>query len=176
VANLQVDIEKNRAKQTANLLDAKNGTNRTLKELAIDKKRIISETVKLRNKTSKDHDEIEKQKIEISIKGNESIIRSIEAQEKIWSMFYAAQEKLFPRLELNSKKIDLLLHVLKTNSSVYREAATVAKLRRSAKEALRNLQSLSKIHSILNDLQNSWIEVNDLVSEISNADFNINIQ
>jgi hypothetical protein len=28
----------------------------------------------------------------------------------------------------------------------------------------------------LGDLQNSWIDVNDLVSEISNADINIELQ
>jgi len=79
-------------------------------------------------------------------------------------------------LGTNGKKIELLLHILKTNAIVYKEAAKVAKLRRSAKSALINLQSLSEIQNILGDLQNSWIEVNDLVSEISNADFILEIQ
>jgi hypothetical protein len=176
VANLKRNIAHNRAKNTAHFLGAKDGTNKTVQELEIEKKMVVLEAASMRKKLSYTTDEIEKQKLEISIKGNESIINSLEAQETIWRKFHAVQEKLLTRLNLNGRKIDLLLHVLKTNAAVYREAANVAKLRRSAKAALKNLQSLSDIQGILGDLQNSWVEVNDLVSEISSADFNIELQ
>ena len=176
VASLKIDIAKYRGNKISKLSKAKDGTIKTVEDLNVELRQVLSENKSLKDKLSYTYDEIDKQKIEVSIKGNESIINSIEAQQEIWRRFHAAQNKLINRLELNGRKIDLLLHVLKTNAAVYREAANVAKLRRSAKAALKNLQSLSDIQNILGDLQNSWLEVNDLVSEISNADFNIELR
>jgi len=171
IADLKTDISRFRYIHTSKLKEAKNITNINVKDLLIELKRLKSENKTLKEKLAETNDEIEKQIIEVSIRGNESRINSTEARQEIWKKFNYAQEKLINRLGTNGKKIELLLHILKTNAIVYKEAAKVAKLRRSAKSALINLQSLSEIQNILGDLQNSWIEVNDLVSEISSADF-----
>ncbi|MBD2579469.1 hypothetical protein [Oscillatoria sp. FACHB-1406] len=120
-------------------------------------------------------DDIEEKNLEVSLKGNESIINSLRAQTIIWDKFHSAQEQLFAKLSLNSRKVDLLLHVLEVNAGVYREAANVARLRKTAKGAMDNLRSLSDIQSIIGDLQNSWTEVDDLVSDISKAEFIIDL-
>ncbi len=94
----------------------------------------------------------------------------------IWKKFQVAQKKLMARLKISSKKLGLLLHILQENAKVYRAAASVAKLRRSARYALRELAVLADMERLLGDLESSWSEVNLLVDEISKADFALDIE
>lgn len=120
-------------------------------------------------------DDIERNNLEVSLRGNSSIINSLRAQTIIWRRFYEAQDQLYEKLNLNGRKVDSLIHVLEVNSRVYQEAANVTRLRKSAKGALDNLTSLGDLQNIIGDLQNSWTEVDDLISDISNAEFVIDI-
>jgi len=173
VAEFSVSIAKFRSKHIQKLNDAQGETLLTIQQLNDKKLILIGKNKELNSELEYATKEIDKQKIQISLKGNKSIIKSIEAQKLIWLKFNNAQTKLQNKLNSNGDKFELLLHILKVNAKVYKEAANVAMLRKSAKAALQSLTSLSDIQDILNDLENSWIEVNDLVAEISNAEFKI---
>ena len=178
VAEMSTPIKTFRNEKINVLISNKNNTASTLTDISNKKGLVESENADFRKKlsdTSLSLTETEKQKLDISIKGNNSIIKSLEAEEKIWGKFNQAQDSLLLRLNMNGEKVDLLLHALKTNASVYREAANVARLRKSAKDALNGLNSLSDIKDIIGDLQNSWLEVDDIVGEISNAELNVSM-
>lgn len=175
VVKLGGDLIQYRRGELRYLKDMNRETFRTEQEL---ERKIVSlqdQNKLLQAKLSSTLDEIEKNNIEVSFKGNASIINSLRGQMIIWKKFYDAQNRLYEKLNLNGRKIDSLIHVLEVNAKVYKEAATVTRLRKSAKGALDNLSSLGDIQSIIGDLQNSWTEVDDLVSDISNADFVIDI-
>lgn len=176
IANFTSDISSNRKEEFANLRIFKRESLKTEQELKNEIAKVKSNNHLIQKSLDVTSDEIEQRKMEVSLKGNQSIINSLEAQRIIWARFYRTQEKMLKSLNLNAKKIDLLLHVLNVNASVYREAANVARLRRSAKGALESLRSLTDIQDIVGDLENSWLEVNDIVSEISNAEFTLDIE
>lgn len=175
VANLNEEIFKVRNKSDLLLSNTKNGLTRTVNELDDEINRISNESSNLKSQLGIITDSIEIQKIQIRINGNQSVLGSLLAQKTIWSKFLSSHDKLLDKLQLNDKKIELLLYALKVNAQVYREAANVARLRRSAKAALTNLESLSNVQNVLGDLQSSWGSVDDLVSEISSSDFNLNL-
>lgn len=150
-------------------------TLRTQQEIERKIARLQSEDKLLRERLSSTMDIIERNNIKVSLKGNDSIINSLMAQADIWRKFYDAQNQLYDKLNLNGRNIDSLIHILEVNSKVYKEATNVIRLRKSARGALDNLSSLSDIQSIVFDLENSWTEVDDLISNISNAEFVISI-
>jgi hypothetical protein len=157
------------------LKDINGETLKTQQEL---KKRITtleSENRLFQKKLSSATDEIELKELEIRLKGNKSVINSLEAQCMIWDKFYLAQNQLLESLDLNRRKINLLLQILEVNARVYHEAATVAHLRRSAKSALESLGALADIQSIIGELQDSWLQIDTIVSEIGKANFSIEI-
>lgn len=176
VAGLSSTMSQYRKGEFTYLQSVNGETLKTQNQLKQEISKLESENRLLKQKIEGITDDIEKKKIEISLRGNGSIISSLEAQRIIWDKFYLAQKKLLESLELNGRQIDLLLHVLDVNAKVYSEAANVARLRRSAKSALENLGSLADIQSVIGDLQDSWLQVDDIVSEISKADFAIDIQ
>ena len=77
------------------------------------------------------------------------------------------------RIKMISEKIGLMFHILNANAEVYQEAATAAKLRRSALVALENLSSLTDLEELIKEMSNNWSQVDNLVQEISSADFRI---
>lgn len=176
VAGFSTEMTQYRKGEFSYLQDVNGNTLKTQLELKEQIAKLESENKILQRKRNSVTDEIESKKFEISIQGNEYIINSLEAQCIIWEKFYLAQKKLLESLELNGRKVDLLLHLLQVNANVYHEAANVARLRRSAKGALDNLRSLADIQGIVSDLQDSWLQINDLVSKISEAEFVIDIK
>jgi len=114
-----------------------------------------------------------KRKSEININSKKSIINSLKAKNKVWNNFRTAQEKLLAKLKNNSEIIDLFLFTLEKNSEVYKEAADVAMLRKSAKSMLSQLTMLNSADDVIKDIENNWLEINDLMNEISNSDFHI---
>ena len=175
ISNLAPSIIKNRKQELSHLQNSNRETLRTELELKQDIEKLKSENKLLQQRLAGVVDEIDSKNIKVSIQGNLSIINSLEGQRIIWGKFHQAQDKLFGSLKLNGRQLDYLLHVLEVNSRVYHEAANVARLRKSAKLALNNLGSLADIQSVIGDLQESWIEVDDIVSEISSAEFVIGI-
>lgn len=173
VANLQSSIGKFRGERLMDLQETRNRTQRYIELLEVEKNRMTDEVAFSVERSENEMDEIEKKKLVIGIKAKRCIINSIEGQINIWKNFVRVQERLIQKLELNGKKMDLLLFTLKTNSRVFREAANVSRLRKSAKEAFSNLESLSEMESLLSELQNSWTDVENLVNEISSYDFNV---
>lgn len=120
-------------------------------------------------------DAVERRKAEVSIRSLKSQINSLNAKERIWQKFGEAQAKLLERLQTNRKNLDLLLHVLRENAKVYKSAASVARLRKSARHALKQLVGLADLQAVLGDLEASWREVDGLVNEISTADFDLDL-
>lgn len=173
VADMKPDILNHRTQNITNLTDLKGEVFKTIKELEIERQGCAEEIDLLSRQADHINDEMEKRKAIYTINGNKSIIKSLVAQQLIWQKFHKAQEKLINRLNVNGNNVDLLLHVLEINAKVYKEASTTAKLRRSAKDALLSLNSLFDLDVILNDLENSWLEINELVTEISNAEFDL---
>jgi len=175
VSKIGKDLIKFRNGNFQHLQEMSNETIKTEKEIEKETSRLEEENKRLQQKLISDIDEIDKNNVQVSIKGNMSIINSLKGQSMIWKKFYEAQTNLLSKLKLNSRKVDSLLHILEVNSRVYKEAANVAKLRKTAKSALDNLSSLGDLQKIIGDLQNSWVEVDDLVSDISNAEFTVDI-
>lgn len=176
VANFSSDISSNRGEEFANLLLFDKESLKTEHELKNEIVQIEANNRLIQKQLSGTSDEFEIKKIRVSLKGNQSIISSLEAQRIIWEKFHQTQRKMLDSLILNGREIDLLVHVLNVNAGVYREAANVARLRRSAKGALDSLSSLADIQGIVVDLENSWSEVNGIVSEISKAEFTLDFE
>lgn len=173
VAKIGKDLVKFRNNNFKYLQSMTDETLKTAKQIARESSSLQEENKRLEKKLATEIDDIERNDIQISIRGNTSIINSLKGQAIIWSKFHEAQTNLLSKLQLNGRKVDSLIHILEVNARVYKEAANVAQLRKTAKSALDNLNSLGDIQSIIGDLQNSWLEVDDLVSDISNADFTI---
>ncbi|MFB2923155.1 MULTISPECIES: hypothetical protein [Aerosakkonema] len=176
VANFSTSMTQYRKSEFTYLGAINQDTWKTEQKLKEQITKLESQNRLLQQMLSRAIDKIEAQKLEISLKGNASIIHSLEAQLIIWDKFYLAQKKLLESLDRSGKNIDLLLHILEVNAKVYREAANLARLRHSAKDALENLSSMADIQDIISDLEDSWLQVNDIVDEISKPDFTINIE
>lgn len=175
VASLKDNINEYWRGEFSYLQDINIETLKTKEQLEKEINKFRLENNSLRRNLESSVDDIESNRLNIGIKANESIINSVDAKILIWNKFYEAQEKLLASLKLNSRRINLLLYALDKNAEVYNKAAEVARLRNSAKAALRNLNNLANIEDLIGDLQDSWLEVNSLVTEISTADFIIDI-
>jgi hypothetical protein len=173
VAKIGKDLVKFRDNNFKYLQSMTDETLKTAQQIARESSGLQEENKRLEKRLTGNIDDIERNDIQITIRGNTSIIKSLQGQAIIWSKFHEAQTNLLSKLQLNGRKVDSLIHILEVNARVYKEASNVAQLRRTAKTALDNLSSLGDIQSIIGDLQNSWLEVDDLVADISNADFTI---
>jgi len=113
----------------------------------------------------------DRERHQITISANLSVLHSLNAQIEIWRRFESTQKRLAESLQQSASRTDFLLFVLEKNAQVYREAANTAQLRRDAHLALGNLQALSGIESSLTDLAASWRAVDQLVNEIGSEAF-----
>jgi hypothetical protein len=120
-----------------------------------------------------EQDQTERMKLKLSIEGKKSVIKSLEGSIEVWEKFYQAQKKLEDRVRESTKKVDLLLHVLEVNAEVYRRAAETADLRKQANEAFNQLRELAQIGQLISEMRSSWTDVNELVGQISTADFRL---
>lgn len=120
-------------------------------------------------------DNTERERHQITISANLSVLHSLNAQIEIWRRFESTQQRLATSLQQSAKRTDFLLFVLEKNAQVYREAANTAQLRRDAHLALSNLQALGGIESSLSDLAASWRAVDQLVNEIGSEAFRYDV-
>jgi len=111
---------------------------------------------------------------QVTISANESVLRSLHTQIQIWQQFERTQERLVSTLNISTERVDFVLFVLQKNAQVYRAAANTAQLRRNARLALNDLQALGGIESSLIDLTDSWREVDIIVREIGRQEFQAN--
>lgn len=118
----------------------------------------------------------EREKHQITISANLSVLHSLNAQIEIWRRFESTQERLADSLQQSARRTDFLLFVLEKNAQVYREAANTAQLRRDAHLALSNLQALGGIENSLSDLAASWRAVDQLVNEIGSEAFRYDVR
>lgn len=176
ISSYASDISSSRKNEFVNLRSFRIETLKTRDNLNSEIEKIESENKSIINSLKNTFDSTERKKIEITIKGNKSIINSLDAQRMIWDKFYQTQNKILNPLKASGNNIDLLLHILNVNSKVYHEAANVALLRQSAKSALDNLQALANIEDVIIDLEDTWIEIDDIVSEISQTEFTIDVE
>jgi len=132
-----------------------------------------SEVTRLLKEIEVEQIETKKRKLEIDINSKKSIINSLKDKNKVWNNFRLSQEKLLLKLKKNSEIIDLFLFALDKNADVYKEAADVAMLRKSAKSMLSQLKLLNATDDLINNIENNWLEINDLMNEISKAEFKI---
>ena len=175
VSNLSGSLAKFRNGEFRHLKDMNGETFRTERELEREISRLQYENTRIRDRLPNTLDDIEKNNLEVSLKGNLSVINSLRAQIAIWNKFYEAQNRLSEKLDINARKVDSLFHILEVNSRVYREAANTTRLRKTAKGALDSLSSLGDLQNIVDDVQSSWTELDSLVNDISNAEFSINL-
>ena len=117
----------------------------------------------------------DRERHQITISANLSVLHSLNAQIEIWRRFESTQERLAASLQQSAQRTDFLLFVLEKNAQVYREAANTAQLRRDAHLALSNLQALGGIESSLTDLAASWRAVDQLVNEIGSEAFRYDV-
>jgi len=173
IADMGIRIFQVHNGEFAALRNKQGFTLRTVRELTAERDGHVQKRQRLTRYVETEPNEIEKQKMRVSIKASKSIIHSLEAQIVIWEKFYSAQKRLLAKLELTSERIGLLVHILKENAEVYKQAANVARLRRSALAALRNLSALEDLQTLLGDIENQWLEVDDLVNKISEVEFEL---
>ena len=176
VVEIGNDMKSYRGREFLNLKDIRKETLKTRQDLEKRINTLKAESSSLQKQLKSITDEFELKEINLTLQGNNSIVNSLEAQHFIWDKFYSSQNKLLDSLDLNGRKVDLLLQALEINSNVYHEAATVAHLRQSAQGALESLGDVGDIQNIVGDLQDSFRQVNDIVSEISEANFTSGIQ
>jgi chromosome segregation ATPase len=117
----------------------------------------------------------DREKHQITISANLSVLHSLNAQIEIWRRFESTQQRLAESLQQSAERTDFLLFVLEKNAQVYREAANTAQLRRDAHLALSNLAALGGIESSLTDLAASWRAVDQLVNEIGSEAFRYDV-
>jgi len=171
ISDMKSDIFGAHDKAIYNFKDVEGKTQKNIELMNIDIKSYSQKIEYLERQLPIEANDLEKQKIDVSLKGSKSIIKSLKAQVVIWSKFYEAQERLLSKLKLNSEKIKLLFFILETNAEVYKQAANVAMLRKSALAALDNLSSLSDVQDIVMQMTANWTEVSNLVQELSSSDF-----
>jgi hypothetical protein len=116
---------------------------------------------------------IEKRKKEITIGGYKSKINSLRNRKVVWDKFSVHQDRLLKTVGAGRENIGLLFHALKTNAEVYEEAAKTIQLRRIAIDSLGNLIGFADIESLLTDILNTQVAIDDIVTTISNQEFNL---
>lgn len=175
ISSIKESVLDYRQNGMSKLTDIEGKTLKTIETLNQEMQKLNQENVTLQTELESVEDGTEKRKIQVSLKANESIIKSLNAQILIWEKFYDAQKRLITKLDLNTDQIDLLMHILEKNALVYKEASNVVKLRRSAVAALKNLSALSDMQGILSELETSWYDVDILVTQISEVDFKLDL-
>jgi len=100
---------------------------------------------------------LERDRKQIIIRSNQSVLNSLEAQRQIWLRFADAQQRLMSTFTDGTEQVEFVLFVLE--------------LRRNIRLALQDLQALGAIESSLTDLATSWREVDAIVSEIGRQEF-----
>jgi len=125
----------------------------------------------LKNQLSYVTQKIERIKLEVSMKGEEQVLRSIKSQLETWDTFVTIQEGLLEKLKTHQQNLDLLLHILQVNAKVYRESAYMLQLRQNLPDAEEMLTDLSDVLGVLKNLEANWREVNGFTSKIQSQNF-----
>lgn len=110
-------------------------------------------------------------KMAVTLKGNESLISSLESQDRIWSKLRDEREILSKEMRKNSEKLDLLVHIISVNSDVYKEASNTSHLMSTDQEKIEGLAGLANVQGITDELQNDWSQVNSLITTLQETDF-----
>jgi len=172
LASMEIDVAQTFNKEVATLTAAAGTTadfaETANAEMARHQKAIADLTEALKSEGSP----VEKQKKEISIGGYKSKIKYLQDRKMIWDKFSAYQDHLLKTLGTSREKIGLLFHTLKVNAEVYDEAAKTIELRRIAVDALGNLVGLANIESLVADILNTQIALDEIVTQIANLEFN----
>ncbi len=117
---------------------------------------------------SNETDELAAKKLELSIKANESILKSLDVQYQIWQNFVQTQEALPTLLTSYFQHMDLLFYTLRLNAGIYREAANLIEHdTQFAKETLKGLSNLQEVLQVLSD---DWAGIGHLQSRINEMD------
>lgn len=110
-------------------------------------------------------------KMAITRKGNESLISSLESQNRIWGKLRDERENLSREMRKNSDKLDLLVHIISVNSEVYKEASNTSHLMSTDQEKIEGLAGLANVQGITDELQNDWSQVNSLITTLQETNF-----
>ncbi len=171
VADMAGDIKSN----TITSMDELNtGNKASKKSVAINDARInklSKEITDAELKLPKAKNSNETIRLQATINGNKSMINSLKGQNLMWRNFQVHQERLLGSLNDNNGKVSTLLFVLEKNADVYELAAETAQMTKSASQFIQNLNGLMDINNTLDDLQESWTELDLIVDEIATLDF-----
>jgi hypothetical protein len=115
---------------------------------------------------------VERRKKEITLGGYKSQINSIRARKVFWEKLSQYQQRLVKVAGTHRDNIGLLFHALKTNAGVYAEAAKTIEMRQIAVDSLGNLLGMEDIESLITDILNTQIAIDDIVAKVSEAEFN----
>lgn len=115
------------------------------------------------------NDDLQRKKIEISIKAHQSLLKSLDVQYQVWQASWQTQAALSPRLETYFEHVDLLFYTLSLNADIYREAANV--MQHNAAFAAETLSGLSNLQEVLQAVMNDWAEIGALQSRINEMGF-----
>lgn len=157
------------------LLQKRNQTRRAIETLNERIASVDAELKQAQQALPAARSDTDREKHQITISANLSVLHSLNAQIEIWRRFESTQERLAETLQQSAERTDFLLFVLEKNAQVYREAANTAQLRRDAHLALSNLAALGGIENSLTDLAASWRAVDQLVNEIGSEAFRYDV-
>jgi len=107
----------------------------------------------------------------LSITGYKNIIQNIEIQKSVLSNFDTLLNTLDEALRQHSEKILMLLYILEINAQIYEQAANIPIVNQSFVGNLTNLNDLSEIKRIVEDIRQSEQEIVEQLETIKKTDF-----
>jgi hypothetical protein len=171
IAAMKTEIEITYKGETRNLDEVGVKTGRTLAEIRAEKARCEQELRDDEGRLPAIANLTERKKMEIRIRSLKSQINQWAAKETIWSKFEQAQGPVKQKLSITGEHVDLLIFLLQENAKVYRGAASVAKLRKSARETLNNFVDFQDLNDAAGNLEGTWSELDGIVDRMASDDF-----
>jgi hypothetical protein len=173
---MKTQIETTYKGENRSLDDVSTTTRRTLEQIRSEKSRCEEELRANESSLPTTQNGTERKKLEIRIRSLKSQLNQWSAKETIWAKFEKAQGPVKQKLSITGEHVDLLIFLLEENAKVYRGAASVAKLRKSAKETLANFADFQGLNEAAGSLEGTWTELDGIVDRMSADDFVLNAE
>lgn len=176
IADMKREIELTYKDEFRTLDDVDTSTGNTLAEIRAEKARCESEIAEGDQALPNVTNPTERKKLEIKLRSLKSQVGQWGAKETIWVKFEEAQKSLKRKLSISGEQVDMLIFLLEENAKVYRGAASVARLRKSAKETLNNFVDFQDLNEAAGSLEGTWSELDGIVDRMAADDFVLGIE
>ena len=171
IASMKKEIELTYKAEFRSLDDVALGTGRTLTQIRTEKTRCQTEIAEAEKALPNTTDANDQRKLDITIRALRSQENQWSAKETIWLKFTKKQKEIKNKLSISGEQVDMLVFLLEKNAIVYRGAASVARLRKSAKDTLKNLGGFEDLNDAAGSLVGTWSELDGIVDRMAADDF-----